>query len=143
MSKVRVGEEGKTEIFDPIRKKWLIQTPEEVVRQTIIEFLIGKGVQKELIGVEIGFNLSNGKQQRLDLLLYNRDGSPLMIIECKAESVRLTSDIFTQISKYNSFIKAPYIMITNQRSNFIYSTHDFVTYKPETGIDMVINRAII
>ena len=100
-------------IFDPIRKKHIALTPEESVRQHIINYLVTeKGYPATLISVETPHKHGRlGK--RSDLLVNDRNGRPLMLIECKAPEVAITQKVFEQIAIYNLTIQAPYLMITN------------------------------
>ncbi|MFI3262768.1 MAG: type I restriction enzyme HsdR N-terminal domain-containing protein [Rikenellaceae bacterium] len=131
MIKQRINE-GVNEIFDPIRMVWLIETPEEIVRQRFIYYLLTLGYNKGHISVEYGFCLPSKKVQRADIIVFNRNGSPHILIECKAESVKLTKEVFEQVSKYNNVIKAKFIIITNLKHNFIFETNNFINYKPIT-----------
>lgn len=103
----------KKEIFDFIRKKWLVLQPEEWVRQNIIASLIlHYKVPENLIAIEKGFVI-NQKMKRFDLVIFNRKAKPVMLIECKSHQVSLTQKVFDQMSMYNTEIKAEYLMATN------------------------------
>jgi hypothetical protein len=105
--------ENKISIFDEIRKKWIICTPEEWVRQNLIKFLIKEyNYPTTLIAVEKGLKLA-GRDYRFDVLVYSRDYKPLVIIECKAPEVPLSQSVFDQIWNYNYEIGAPYFLVTN------------------------------
>ena len=98
--KLKVFEE-KTHIFDVVRKKYLLLTHEEWVRQNFIHYLNKeKKYPLGLMGVEKMVKY-NSLKTRADILLYNRDGNPNIIIECKAPDVKITQDTFYQIAKYN------------------------------------------
>ena len=99
--------------FDTIRKKYVSLTPEEAVRQSIIKFLVSeKGYPATLISVETPLKYAKmGK--RSDVLISDNNGRPLMLVECKAPEVTITSKTFEQIAIYNLAIKAPYLLITN------------------------------
>lgn len=106
-------ENKKTKIFDEIRKKFLVLTPEEWVRQNFIKYLIEEHqFPKGLIAVEKGLKL-NGLQKRVDVLIYDRNGSPIMIIECKAPNIPVDQKVFDQIGRYNINFKVPYLIVTN------------------------------
>ena len=112
---------GKKYIFDNLRKKYLILTPEEWVRQNIIRFLVEeKGFPTGLISVEAGINV-NSLKRRYDALIYSRIGKPFVLVECKAPSVKLTQKVFEQILAYNSKIAAPNLLITNGISHYFLS----------------------
>lgn len=105
-------EKGKQYIFDDIRKKYLVLTPEEWVRQNFIKFLVDqKKVPNSLIVIEKGLKL-NELTKRADVLIY-KNASPILLVECKAPSVKITQDTFDQISRYNLTFKVPYLIITN------------------------------
>ena len=105
-------------VFDPIRKKRIVLTPEETVRQNLIKYLTTqKGYPQSLISVEAPLKYA-GACKRSDLLVYNNAGQPLMLIECKAPEVALTNKVFEQIAIYNLAIKAPYLLITNGVQTF-------------------------
>ncbi|MDN3588028.1 type I restriction enzyme HsdR N-terminal domain-containing protein [Pedobacter aquatilis] len=100
-------------IFDELRKKHLVLTPEEWVRQHFIQDLIlSKKFPKTLIQIEGGLML-NQLQKRSDILVYNAAGEKLMLIECKAPNVKITEAVFEQASRYNSIHQAKWIVLTN------------------------------
>ena len=100
-------------IFDPIRKKRVALTPEEGVRQNLMQYLVEqKGYPQSLISVEAPLKYA-GRSKRTDLLVYNNSGQPLMLVECKAPDVAITNKVFEQIAVYNLAIKAPYLLVTN------------------------------
>jgi hypothetical protein len=109
----------KKYIFDSIRKKYVILTPEEWVRQNIIYYLVKtKNYPTNLIRIE---QKLKGKEQffRSDIIIYDRNGKAKMIVECKAANVKITQDAFDQISKYNMQFEVDYLMVTNGIQNFI------------------------
>lgn len=100
-------------IFDEVRKKHLVLTPEEWVRQHFIQDLIlNKKFPKTLIQIEGGLTL-NQLQKRSDILIYNTAGEKLVLIECKAPNVKITPAVFEQASRYNSIHQAKWIVLTN------------------------------
>ena len=104
---------NKFAIFDEIRKKFLVLTPEEWVRQNFIKFLNQeKKFPMSLIGVE-RMVMINQNPLRCDLLVYNRKGLPFLVVECKAPNVRISQDTFDQIARYNMQLKVPYLVVTN------------------------------
>ncbi|MDR3273534.1 MAG: type I restriction enzyme HsdR N-terminal domain-containing protein [Flavobacteriaceae bacterium] len=99
-------------IRDEVRKKWLILTPEEWVRQHIIQHLKQTfSLSDSNILVEKKVEI-NRQTQRLDVLILKK-AQPFLLIECKAPNVKLTEEIFEQVARYNSQIKADYLLITN------------------------------
>jgi len=109
---------GSNEIFDRIRKKWLVLTPEEWVRQNIIGFLtIGKKVPSPLISIEKELKLGELKK-RYDIVVFDRQMAPWMIIECKEMNVALSEKVLDQILRYHISIPAQYLIITNGKYCF-------------------------
>ncbi len=104
---------GKSVIFDVIRKKYLILTPEEWVRQHFVHYLINQlGYSRSLITIEQGLKY-NKLQKRTDIIVFNRLAKPLVLIECKATSQRLNQKVMDQALMYNRSINAKFIIITN------------------------------
>ncbi len=111
-------EQEKQLIFDDIRKKFLVLTPEEWVRQNFIRFLIEtKGFSASLMAIETGLKI-NKNQFRADLLIYNREGKPLLVVEFKAPHVKISQDTFDQIARYNMEFKVPYLIVSNGLNHF-------------------------
>ncbi|MBP1672456.1 MAG: hypothetical protein H6Q25_271 [Bacteroidetes bacterium] len=105
--------EGKTEIFDPVRKKWVLLTEEEKVRQYCIHQLINRHrFPVTLMAVEKQIPL-NGLTKRYDIVVFNRSGHPYLVIECKAPSVKLDQSVLEQVARYNATLKAEIIGVTN------------------------------
>ena len=111
---VRTRTKGKrTLIFDSIRKKYVALTPEEWVRQHLIHYIISeKKYPASLISVETPLKYAY-VDKRSDVLVYNRNGQPLMLAECKTPEVAITQKVFEQIAVYNLTIQAPCLMATN------------------------------
>lgn len=108
-----IKEENKTLVFDPIRKKYVINTPEEWVRQNFIQFLIqDKNYPASLIAIEKGIELGKTKK-RCDIVLYNNKGKPIIIVECKAPAIKISQDTFDQIARYNMALKTDLLVVTN------------------------------
>ena len=105
--------ENKTLIFDNLRKKYVVLTPEEWVRQHFVEFLIQeKNYPTSLIAIEKQLVINNRKK-RTDILVFNAQGNPHIIVECKAPSIKITQDTFDQIARYNLKLNADYLIVTN------------------------------
>lgn len=103
---------------DPIRKKWIQLTPEEFVRQLTLEYLMQLPLlSKRLISVEKQIKV-NGLTKRFDILLYNDQAEPMLLVECKAPEVKLTDETFRQISFYNLELRVPYLLITNGKDTY-------------------------
>ena len=105
--------ENKPLVFDEIRKKFVVLTPEEWVRLHVVQFLMNeKKYSKSLINVEKQLKLNN-ITKRYDVVVFNSDGSIFLIVECKAPSVPITQLTFDQIARYNLALNAEYLMVTN------------------------------
>lgn len=110
--------ENKTAIFDEIRKKFVILTPEEWVRQHVVHYLmVEKKYPKSLINVEKLLKI-NGMTRRYDVVVFNSDGSILILIECKAPHIKISQETFDQIARYNLTMQAAYLMITNGDNHY-------------------------
>jgi len=108
-----IKEDKKTKIFDEIRREFFVLTPEEWVRQHFVRFLIDhKGYPKGLIALEKGLTL-HGMQKRMDILVYDRFGKPLLIVECKAPNISVDQAVFEQVGRYNISMKLPYLIVSN------------------------------
>lgn len=130
-------ENNKVYIFDELRKKYLLVTPEEWVRQHWIQFLINqKGYPKTLIQSEGGLKL-NDLQKRTDLVVFNNLGERILIAEFKAPLVKITQQTFDQIARYNFIHKVPLLLVSNGlnhyycKINFENSSYEFLEDLPE------------
>ena len=118
--------DGRTEVFDPIRKKWLVLTPEERVRQQLILFLLNiKKIPISHLSVEKAITV-NGLTKRYDLVVFGADMKPQMVIECKAPEVEITQAVVEQAGRYNKTLRAPILGVTNGSAHFFF-TIDFET----------------
>ena len=100
-------------IFDEIRKKYIELTAEEWVRQNCIKFLINeKKYKSQLIAVEKKIILNN-LTKRFDIIAYDNNGDPNLLVECKAPNIAIRQETFDQILSYNRVINSKYLMITN------------------------------
>ncbi len=116
--------ENRTTVLDLIRKKHLVLTPEEWVRQHVLHFLISEmKYPKSLINVEKQIKL-NGTTKRYDIVVYRNDGSIFLIVECKAPKVNVTQDVFDQIARYNLELKSQFVMVTNGLNHY-YAIIDY------------------
>lgn len=116
--------ENKTLIFDKLRKKYLVLTPEEWVRQHFVHFLIDqKKYPVSLIALEKQLIINNRKK-RTDILVFNAFGNHHILVECKAPSIKITQETFDQIARYNLKLKATYLIVTNGLEHF-YCKMDF------------------
>ncbi|MBL4593042.1 MAG: type I restriction enzyme HsdR N-terminal domain-containing protein [Flavobacteriales bacterium] len=111
---IKLKEEGGVKyIFDSIRKKYLVLLPEEWVRQNFIQYLINdKNYAASLIAIEKGLKL-NELQKRADIVIYNNQAQPIVLVECKAPKVKINQEVFEQVARYNMVFKVPYLVVTN------------------------------
>ena len=120
--------ENKISVFDQIRKKFVICTPEEWVRQHCISYLLqNKEVPKSLINVEKQIKV-NKLVKRYDILVFYPDGNIFTIVECKAPGVQITQDTFDQIARYNLTAQADFLMLTNGLQHY-YCQLDYARKK--------------
>ena len=106
-------ENSKQLVFDIIRKKYVTLTPEEWVRQNFVHYLINHlKYPPGLIAVESVVKI-NSLNQRADIVVYNRKGKPVMIVECKAPKVKVDNKVFEQAARYNLSLGVDYLLVTN------------------------------
>ncbi len=109
---------GRKMIFDRIRKKMVALTPEEWVRQNFIVFLIeNRGFPASLMAIETKVNI-NGLSQRADIVVFNTKRNPVLVVECKAPSVKITNQVFDQVARYNIKLKTRLICVTNGMNHY-------------------------
>ncbi len=107
------NKENKFLIFDIIRKKYVHLNHEEWVRQNFIHYLINdKNYPRSLIAVEKQLKINN-LSKRTDILIFDKNGLPNIIVECKAPSIKISQDTFDQIARYNLKLNAKYLIVTN------------------------------
>lgn len=110
--------DGKVWIYDVLRKKYLVLTSEEWVRQHFLNYLlVHVQYPKSLIKVEGGLKF-NRLQKRSDIVVFDRNGNPWMVIECKAPNESINESTLRQASVYNATLKAKYIVLTNGMKTF-------------------------
>jgi predicted type IV restriction endonuclease len=110
--------ENKVAIFDEIRKKFVVLTPEEWVRQHVVQYLLlEKKYPKSLINVEKLVKV-NGLNKRYDIVVFQPNGEIFMLIECKAPEVAISQQTFDQIARYNLKLNAQYLMVTNGLNHY-------------------------
>ena len=120
--------ENKLYIFDILRKKYVVLTPEEWVRQNFAQYLIqNKNYPKSIIAIEKQLN-GNNLSKRTDILIFDKNGNPDIIVECKAPSVKIDQKAFDQIARYNLKLNANYLIVTNGLQHF-YCKIDHVLKK--------------
>ena len=113
-----MNENNKLKVFDIIRKKYVALTPEEQVRQQFIHYLINeKHYPKGLLAVEKQLKVYD-TEKRADIVLYNTNLKPIVIVECKAPEVTVNQKAFDQIARYNLSLKVDYLIVTNGLEHF-------------------------
>lgn len=110
---------NKRMVFGTIRKKWLVLQPEEFVRQLLLHFLIrDMRYNRNRITVERGVAVT-GRTRRTDILVFDADMRPFLLVECKAPQIPLTTDTFRQAATYNGPLRVPYLMVSNGRQSIV------------------------
>lgn len=104
---------SRKELWDPCRKRWVALTPEEWVRQHLVRYLIEqKRYPASLMAIERELTIID-KRRRFDILVYDQNQRPWLMVECKAQDVVLDRSVLDQILQYNIGIPVPYLVITN------------------------------
>lgn len=112
--------DGKTEVFDIVRRKWVPMTEEETVRQFLIHFIVEeKKIPVSHLSVERQITV-NGLTRRYDLVIFNNLGKPQLVIECKAPHIELSQKVIEQVGRYNKTLHAPFIGVSNGRQHFFF-----------------------
>ncbi len=112
--------EGKTYVFDPIRKRFVLLTPEEEVRQKILYLLVEHlKVPAGLVAVEYSVKV-NGLDKRADAVVFDNEGCPLMIVECKASSVEMTPAVLDQALRYHSALRPRFLLLCNGMATYCF-----------------------
>jgi hypothetical protein len=125
-----INENGKVAIFDIIRKKHVILTPEEWVRQHLVHYFINElNYPKSLISVEDSLKV-NKMQKRSDIIMYNREGQLFMLVECKSAKIKLNQSSMIQLSNYNQKYHSEYLALTNGLQVYVCKM-DYVNKKAE------------
>ena len=134
--------EGKTYVFDPLRKRFVLLTPEEEVRQKMLYLLVEHlKVPAGLLAVEYSMKV-NGLDKRADAVVFGTDGCPLMIVECKAPHVEVTQTVLEQALRYHSVLKPKFLLLSNGTTTYCFKAEgqglqpidhlpDFVEMKSE------------
>ena len=127
---VKTEQDESPQIFDQLRGKYVALTPEEWVRQHFVAYLINhKGFPKGLMANEVALTL-NGTSRRSDTVVFDSEAKPLVIVEYKASSVRITQKTFDQILRYNMVFKASYLIVSNGLNHYCcYIDFDNHSYK--------------
>lgn len=123
--RLRARRQGaQTQVWDDLRGMWLVLTPEEWVRRHAIAFFeTGCGAARRRIVQEFPVPM-NGAPQRADLVVMDRAAQPLLLCECKAPSVAVTESVWAQVIRYNSVVRARYVVLTNGLKHYCYEATD-------------------
>ena len=113
-----ISKDGKQQVFDVLRRRFVVLTPEEWVRQQFVHFLIRhKGYPAECIGNEVSITLGATKK-RCDTVIYGSHAEPLMVIEYKSPSVEITQKVFEQICRYNIKMRVEWLVVSNGMQHY-------------------------
>lgn len=126
---VKMGNDGSKMIFDRLRRKFVALSPEEWVRQHFVSYLIEhKGFPAGLMANEVSLSLNN-TSRRSDTVVYDAHAHPLVIVEYKAPTVKITQKTFDQIVRYNMALRSPYLIVSNGMTHYCcaidYATHSY------------------
>ena len=134
--KIKKVDGEKKQIFDVIRKKFVVLQPEEWVRQNFAQFLIQeKNFPASLMVFEYALKY-NGLDKRGDIVVFGKDGNPKLIVECKAPKIKVKQEVFDQAAQYNMSLKLEYMVITNGMNHYcckidhLNNTHVFLPEIP-------------
>lgn len=122
-----------TQIYDVFRRKWVVLTPEEWVRQHMAMYLTGLGYVKERMAVEHELKL-NSMNRRADLVAFDQSGNPLVLVECKAPEVAINQAVVDQAARYNLVLNVPCVVITNGLQHFCLILKDDNSWGYATSI---------
>ena len=105
-------------IFDSFRRRWVMLTPEEWVRQNFARYLTEiKHFPASLVAIERSLRI-NLHDFRTDMVLFSRTGAPMVVVECKAPEVKISQDVFDQIARYNMELRVNYLIVTNGMNHY-------------------------
>jgi len=122
--RITQNNDGEKYIFDIIRKKPIMLTPEEWVRQHMIHYFHNDlGYPKGLLKVESGV-MYNTRLKRSDIVIYNSAGKPHILVECKAPSVKIDQSTLEQVAMYNRTLNAPIIILTNGLTHYTFELNE-------------------
>ena len=118
--KIRQNSANIPEIWDELRRKYVVLTPEEWVRQHVAHYLMTHlGYPRGLLSLERGHRY-NQRQKRTDLVALGPDGRPLLLVECKRPTVSITPAVAQQVATYNQTMRAPYLLVTNGLTHYCW-----------------------
>ena len=111
-------QDGNSYLYDPVRKKWIQWTPEEIVRQLLLLYLLHSLKYSPSLVQEEKKLLVNGLTRRYDILIYDRGMKPYLLVECKAPEILINQDVFDQIARYNSSLRVPFLLVSNGKEHY-------------------------
>ena len=112
--------ENKTYVFDPLRKRMVLLTPEEEVRQKMLYLLVEHlKVPSGLIAVEYSLKV-NGLDKRADAVVFGTEGTPIMVVECKAPHVEITQAVLDQALRYHSALRPRFLLLSNGAATYCF-----------------------
>lgn len=118
--KARHAANGRTEVFDAVRGRWLVLTPEEWVRRHVVEYMVGCcGFMPQQIVEEYPVNM-NGQMQRADIVALGDDARPLVVVECKEPTIKIDDMVLRQAVRYNSVLGCRFMVLTNGLQTYCY-----------------------
>ncbi len=122
--KARRTPNGKCEVFDAIRGRWLVLTPEEWVRRHVVAYLVSEcGFAAHSIAEEYPVGI-NGMAQRADIVVMDTCGSPYIVVECKEPEVKIDGGVYAQVVRYNSVLHCRYVVLTNGMETYCFEVVD-------------------
>ena len=132
--RIRRTATDKLEVYDVVRRKFMILQPEELVRQLVVHHLISeKNYPLSKMRVEMGLTV-NERQKRCDILVFDNNFQPFLLVECKAATIPIDQTTFEQIARYNLVFRVPFLLVTNGISTFCCQmdyTTEAVTFMTE------------
>lgn len=112
--RLRPRAQGKYEIYDPLRRRWVTLTPEEWVRQHFTHYLAARlGYPPAMMGNERSIRVGADRPRRCDTVVYDSALRPVAVCEYKAPSVAVTQRTFDQIARYNTTLRVPVLIVSN------------------------------
>lgn len=122
--RARKASNGRTEVFDQIRGRWLVLTPEEWVRRHVVGYLLSHcNIMPQQIVEEYPVAI-NGMSQRADIVVLGNKEEHLLVVECKEPNVKIDNDVLSQVVRYNSVLGCRYIVMTNGIDSYCYCCED-------------------
>ena len=119
--RARRGANGRTEVFDRVRGKWLVLTPEEWVRRHVVEYMLLQcNIQPQQIVEEYPVEI-NTMAQRADIVALDNNGKPHIVVECKEPNIKIDAEVLAQVVRYNSVLQCKYMVITNGLATYCYT----------------------